>query len=408
MMTERPQPAEDTYETAEVRRAARALLRQPMILSGGSQHEDFRLVRRHRQRLTRIFAEALGYRLVVDTRTARLFKAGLGRDSTRPLRRRNDTAFSPRSYAILCILIAALTRSKTQLLIDELVAHVRSAAADSGVRIDLDRITDRRALHAGLTALIGLGILHERDSDGGGVGRWAEDANARALLDVDRDRLQLLVSAPLASTESVDDLLNDMALPSAAGGARMSVRRQLVESPVLSARDLTSEQADWWGKNRNRERERLLDLFGLGVELRAEGAIAIDPQEELSDIDFPGVGATKKFALLVLEDLVDDARAHHVGGDRSWTMLGERRVRSAFDNVIAAYGTALTKQYRSDADALRRDVFALLRAMGLVLAGPDGGWEIHAAAARYVPRPEVVTQDQASLFDVDTTQESSP
>ena len=96
--------------------------------------------------------------------------------------------------------------------------------------------------HAALAALVELGVLHERDGD---LEHWAEQRTA-SLLDVRRDRLALLVAAPLAGVEDPDELLDVAALPSAAGGARVAVRRRLVESPVLSTDELTDEQAEWY------------------------------------------------------------------------------------------------------------------------------------------------------------------
>ena len=82
---ERPAAAEDVQVTAERRHAARALLRSPLLHADGPGADDLRLVRRHRVELARMFADGLGYRLVVEPGAARLFKAGLGRDATRPL-----------------------------------------------------------------------------------------------------------------------------------------------------------------------------------------------------------------------------------------------------------------------------------------------------------------------------------
>src|SRR4051794_16980830 len=100
---ERPVPAEDVHVTAERRRAARALLRRPLLHADGPGAEELRLARRHRAELERTFADGLGYRLVVEPGAARLFKTGLGRDATRPLLRRNDKPFTPRGYALLCL-----------------------------------------------------------------------------------------------------------------------------------------------------------------------------------------------------------------------------------------------------------------------------------------------------------------
>lgn len=238
---ERPKPAEDPYAAAERRRAARALLRQPLLPGEGASAEDFRLVRRHRTELARIFADGLGYRLVVDPGAARLFKPGLGRDPSRPLTRASGAQFTPRAYALLCLTLAALTRARQQLLVDELVAAIRSASAEAGLDVDLDQIGDRRALYAALVALIRYGVLHERDGD---LERWTNDGRTLTLLDVRRDRLSLMVSAPLAGPATPDQLLETSILPSAAGGARVAIRRQLTDSPVLSAAGLPAEYAE--------------------------------------------------------------------------------------------------------------------------------------------------------------------
>jgi hypothetical protein len=69
---ERPAPAPDLYAEAEIRRAVRALMRQPLICRGGALDDELALVRRHRAELTRVFAEGLGYRLIVEPGFARL------------------------------------------------------------------------------------------------------------------------------------------------------------------------------------------------------------------------------------------------------------------------------------------------------------------------------------------------
>jgi uncharacterized protein (TIGR02678 family) len=304
--------------------------------------------------------------------------------------------------------VAALTRCKNQLLVDELVAQVRSAAADAGIDVDLDALVDRRALYAALSALVDLGVLHERDGD---LEHWAEQHTA-SLLDVRRDRLGLLIAAPLGASSNLDELLDVAVLPSAAGGARVAIRRRLVESPVVSVDELTEDQAEWWRRNRNREREWFRDKLGLELELRAEGAAAIDPDGELSDIEFPGGGSTKHLALLLLERVVeqlrDDARSS-VATDRIWRLAPAELVASSTAEVLAEWGPGLKREYRDNAEAAFVDAQALLVAVGLVRvaaegSGSAGAWLVHAAGARYTARAELAepTPDrQPSLFDDD-------
>lgn len=416
----RPAPAQDPQEQAERLRAARALLTTPLITAGGSRPEELRLARRHQGELTRMFAEGLGYRLQVDPGAARLFKSGLGRDSTRPLRRRSGARFTPRAYALLCLTIAALTRSKAQLLVDELVAQVRSAAVDAGVEVDLDAAADRRALHAALVALVQLGVLHERDGD---LEHWA-DQRTQSLLDVNRDVLSLLVAAPLASVESPDELLDQVALPSAAGGARTAVRRRLVESPVLTLEELPEDQAEWWKRNRNRERDWYRDRFGLELELRAEGALALDPDDELTDEEFPGRGATRHLALLVLEALTEAIRsrrgaAHGRGsgpsgrggeaGAAAWHGIPDEAARRLARGVVDRWAQGLRRDQREDPEAAIREALAVLATTGLVRLAPEAGvLLVHAAAMRYATRAvlaDASATGERSLFDVSGQQE---
>ena len=367
-------------QEVERKDALRALLLHPMLTADGPHADELLLVRRHREHLQRLCAEGLGYRLVVEPKVARLFKAGLGRNGTRPLRKRSSTGqgrpFEPRAYALLCLALAALSRCPAQLLLDELVAQVRSAIADSGLAIDLDTVSDRRALAAALGTLLELEVLVERDGD---LARWAEDGATQSLLDVRRDRLRLLVAAGLAAAEGPQDLLDAAALPSAAGGARVAVRRALLENPVLSVEDLTEEQAEWWRRSRSREAEWFRDNLGLELELRAEGALAIDPDETLTDVAFPGTGSARHAALLVLERLVAEIRDDARQSGATWWPLADDAIERAVATVAADHGRGLRKAY-ADLDLLRADVVQVLTDSGLLR-----GNQLHAAAARYAP-----------------------
>lgn len=379
--------AEDTHEATERRTALRALLMRPLLTDDGSA-EDLLLIRRHREHLVRLCAEGLGYRLVVEPRAARLYKAGLGRNGTRPLRkpasRGQGRSFEPRAYALLCLTLAALTRSTGQLLLDELVAQVRSAVADARLDVDLDTVADRRAMAAALAVLIELGVLVERDGD---LARWVEDTSAQSLLDVRRDRLTLVAAAGMSAATGPEDLLDEAALPSAAGGARVAVRRALLESPLLSLSDLTQDQAEWWRRNRNREVDWFREHVGLELELRAEGAMAIDPDESLTDLVFPGTGSARHAALLVLERLVDEVREGARSAeldDRVWRPLPDDAFERAVRAVRDEHGRGLRKAY-SDSEVLGQDVLEVLTGSGL-LRRTGQGLDVHAAASRYAPQ----------------------
>jgi uncharacterized protein (TIGR02678 family) len=299
--------------------------------------------------------------------------------------------------------MAALARCRDQLMIDELVGEVRGKIAEAELDVDLDAPSDRRALYAALLALVEFGVLRERDREGGGLERWVSDTRAQSLLDVDRDRLRLLPAASVVDVPTPAVLLDAAALPSAAGGARVVVRRRLLESPVMTTADLTDEQAEWWRRNRNREQERLGELFGVELELRVEGGLMIDAEDELSDITFPGKGTAKQFALLLVERLALWCQEHGAYGP--WHRVPADVVVVELDALAGEYRSYLNKAHREAPHTLQADVLGVLTAVGLVRADPDDpagpAWQVHAAASRYAPQPEIVDSlvSQASLFD---------
>ena len=76
----RPAAAPDLLAEADVRSAARSLLHTP-LLHAAAHPDELGLVRRHRDELTRLFGDGLGYRLAVEPGLARLLQdwPGAGR-----------------------------------------------------------------------------------------------------------------------------------------------------------------------------------------------------------------------------------------------------------------------------------------------------------------------------------------
>jgi len=220
-------------------------------------------------------------------------------------------------------------------------------------------------------------VLVERDGD---YAKWAEDGTTQSLLDVRRDRLRLLLSTAVVGAAGPQDLLDAAALPSAAGGARVAVRRRLLESPVLSHDDLSPDQLEWWRRSRGREAEWFTEHTGLELELRSEGALAVDPAETLTDTAFPGTGSARHAAVLVLERLVAVVRDDARGSGRAWWPLPELAVAVAVREVQAQHGRGLRKAY-ADVAVLHADVVDVLTGSGLLRDG-----HLHAAAARYAPQ----------------------
>src|SRR5437764_10256415 len=91
--------------TDEFRRAARALLRRPILRAAGPDSDDFTLVRRHAGELRNWFDRNTGWRLLVDSEVARLVKTvATTADHTHPARDvRSKQPFGRRRYVLLCL-----------------------------------------------------------------------------------------------------------------------------------------------------------------------------------------------------------------------------------------------------------------------------------------------------------------
>ncbi|GAB3868183.1 TIGR02678 family protein [Dactylosporangium cerinum] len=273
----------------ERRRAVRALLAQPLL---HPTHDEFPLVRRHADWLKSWFGQFLGYRLVVEAGFARLFKAGLPPGQGRPLLQKSGTPFAPRSYAYLALTVAVLLTGPEQLLLSQLVADIRSAAVEAGIDLgDVDRAVERRALTTALRQLVQWRVLLEEQGT-------VDGDQAEALLSVDRDLVTHLLAAPIGRAANPEEFM-----AAEQRTTRHAVRRRLVECPVVYVDDLTARERAWLRKEQRRDERAFAEYTGLHAELRAEGAALLDPDDDLSDVDFPGTGTVAQAALLTVEAL---------------------------------------------------------------------------------------------------------
>ena len=382
-------------DAADRQDALRHLLAHPLITSDGPHAEAFRLIRRHRDDLARDVRQLLGYRLVVEAGFARLYKAGLGPGRGRPLRRASGAAFTPRTYAYLALACSALLTSRQQILLSALAEQVRHAAQEAGVELGDDSQADRRAFVAALRQLVAWGVLVEDD---GSLGAFADDAGAEALLTVRRDLVRHLLAVPLREVETPDELVRLAAEPGAGAGARHRVRRLLVEEPAVLADDVDEESWAWLRQSQRREARTFAELFGLELEIRAEGVAAIDPREELSDEPFPRGGSVGHAALLVVSELarrLTPGPAPATAAAASATATAAAAITPTVavpDGLLAGvvaevhdrHGRRWKRDYLDHPDWLARDVEELLVATGLLRRDQDG-LRLAAVAHRYAP-----------------------
>lgn len=399
-------------DAANVVRCARVLLRRPLLRAGGPDGDLLPLAYRHRRALADLFAQVLGYRLVVQRQFARLYKTLPGTEVVR-----GEASLSPRGYAYLALTIAALTGVGRQVLLSRLVADVRAAAAEAGIDAT-DDVPDRRALTAALRHLVRLGVITETE---GSVAGLLGDST-EALITIDTDLLGVLLAAPLAEAADPDELFELAARPGPRGVAH-AVRRKLVEDPLVLYADLPDDQADWLRRRARRESALLERCFGLITETRIEGIVVTDPEDYLTDVVFPGASTVARIALLALPELLETMDADADADERSderpdgRVSVSAARVRQACERLVADYPAAWSRQATEDLDKLAEAALDLLRELGLARAEPDG-WSLAPAAHRWLPEPdERPGRDQPppepepgwSLFDRDhDTEEAQP
>jgi uncharacterized protein (TIGR02678 family) len=368
---------------AERRTAVRLLLRRPLV-TPATHPDEFSLIRRHADELARQFNQVLGYRLTVEPGFARLHKAGLGQGSGRRLERGSGAPFTPRTYAYLALALAALVTAPEQLLLSEVVSRTRAMAAEAGIDLgEPNRATERRAFVAALKQLMAWHVLTE---DEGSVESYAGDDDADALLTIDRELARHLVGGPVSQSATPADLIEKATDPGEAG-PRHRVRRLLVETPVVYVADLTEEERDWLRRSQRREQRILEDFTGLRAEIRAEGVALIDPEQELTDTQFPGTGTVAWAALLLVGRLVAELEPASGAADIA---IPEGRIEDHLRVLAEEHGKTWSRELTSAPALLNEAVLDLLHRMGLIrpARSPQAGWLLTTAAARY--QPEVI------------------
>jgi uncharacterized protein (TIGR02678 family) len=372
--------------TEEQRDAARQLLRSPLVLASRDP-EGHRRIRRNVDTLTTMFRTYLGYRLVVDARFARLFKAGLGCAQGRPLIRSSKTAFSPRDYTYLSLLCSVLFTVNRQILLSSVVDDVKQAATEAGVVLGEDSRPERRSLVHALHQLVDWGAVTE---DAGSISAFAEDPSKEALLWVEGEIIRNLLTVPLREVDDPEELVR-LAGDPGPDAVRQSVRRKMVEEPVVMLDELPEVERIWLRQYQRREAQILEDNFGLSLEIRAEGVAAFDPRDELTDVVFPREGTLGQASLLAVAEL---ARLVPPGGSSALVPPGA--LAAIVAGLLGRYGRRWSKEYVEHPERLTPDVEDLLLTMGLLVVAGDS-LRLRAIAARYAPEPEEI-EAPASLF----------
>ncbi|MDE3134126.1 MAG: TIGR02678 family protein, partial [Acidobacteriota bacterium] len=305
----------------DLRRAARALLRRPLLLARDNP-EVFRVVRQQATPLRDWFEQNTGWRLHIDAEVARLFKrVGAAPEGTHAAREpRSELPFGRRRYVLLCLALSVLERADQQITLGRLADGIIVAASDerlaaAGVTFELSGRGERADLVAVVRILLELGVLARVAGDEEAFMRDAGDV----LYDVERRVMAVLISAARgASTitgeraaERMDALVAE-AEPASAElrnrATRHRLMRSLLDEPVLYYDELTEDERTYLSAQRSLLTGRVGELTGLVPEIRAEGIAMVDPRDELTDVRMPEIGTDGHVALLISEELAAHAR----------------------------------------------------------------------------------------------------
>ncbi|MFD8206249.1 TIGR02678 family protein [Streptomyces sp. NPDC059695] len=308
----------DGQHAAELRKAARALLKQPLLLARGRYADEFRLARRHASELREWFDRNTGWALQVDTEAARLRKnPGVLTDPTHPVRdtTRGAAPFTRRRYVLLCLALAALERGEAQIALGRLADQIVLDAADprlaaTGIEFALERRDERLDLAVVVRLLLDLGVLRrvagEEEAYVSGAGDVLYDVERRVLAG-------LLASRRGPSTvhaEAFDDRLAELVAETALDSdelrfraMRRSLTRRLLDDPVLYYDDLSDAELGYLTRQRGFLTARITELTGLVAEVRAEGIAMVDPEDDLTDLRMPEQGTYGHVTLLLAEHL---------------------------------------------------------------------------------------------------------
>ncbi|GAA3178001.1 MULTISPECIES: TIGR02678 family protein [Streptomyces] len=308
----------DGQHAAELRKAARALLKQPLLLARGRYADEFRLARRHASELREWFDRNTGWPLQVDTEVARLRKSpGVLTDPTHPARdtTRGASPFTRRRYVLLCLALAALERGEAQIALGRLADQIVLDAADprlavTGIEFALERRDERLDLATVVGLLLDLGVLRrvagEEEAYVSGAGDVLYDVERRVLAG-------LLASRRGPSTvhaEDLDDRLTELVTETALDSdelrfraMRRSLTRRMLDDPVLYYDDLTDAELGYLTRQRGFLTARITELTGLVAEVRAEGIAMVDPEDDLTDVRMPEQGTHGHVTLLLAEHL---------------------------------------------------------------------------------------------------------
>jgi uncharacterized protein (TIGR02678 family) len=314
----------DGIEVEERRRAIGALLRGPLMVSGGQKDLDFALVRKHGAWLKEWFFRYCGWALAVETELARLRKTpGNMQDATRALVDSQGEAFTRRRYVVLCLALAALEKSEQQTVLRRLAEDVAGEFASdpelmaTGMVFDLKERECRRDLVEVVRHLMALKVIINIDGD---EQQYLSNGERDVLYNINRAALSAMLNVRRGPStiraEGFDARVTEMAdevFPETEEGRNRQIRlglfRKLMDDPVVYYETLSDAERAYFVSQRGSIVREIEAATGMIQEARREGVAMTDPFDTLSDVRMPEEGTDGHSTLLIAEFLAKRLRA---------------------------------------------------------------------------------------------------
>ncbi len=299
----------DPLELAEYQKAARLVLRHPLITALYPDASALPLVRKWVRQLRADLGEVLGYTLLASGDTIRLRRVQDALDGTRPAVTRARRPFDRRRYAYLVLTLSALGRSGTQIALSELADAVAADAGRiDGLGMDTGRKPDRDAFVDAVSWLEARGALQTAD---GSAIEWVNDPErAEALYDIDRE----VVGAIYAPSRVLQHLNSVTELLDGPGGSAPTQGRE----------------------ERRRVNARQARRLVLGLERRAEGVALVNAGQRFTDVAFPSTGTVAQAALLLCARIAGYLQRHSSKIERLPAATAAERLAEAAQRIDAA------------------------------------------------------------------------
>jgi uncharacterized protein (TIGR02678 family) len=162
-------------------------------------------------------------------------------------------------------------------------------------------------------------------------------------------------------------------------------RRRLAEDPVVLYADLPTEEADYLRSHHRQESYWLDRYFGLQLEARAEGMVATDPDDYLTDLSFPAGSTVARMTLLALEPLLAASSPRDVD---SCHAVSISQIRPVCVDLARRHPTGWAKSELANLDVLVSKVTGLLLQAGIARRASDEVLVIVPAAHRWEVKVE--------------------